>query len=509
MGYDCTLHLVDERAIERDLVPRLLGKSRKVLAFEKRESGAAALHHARKALETADANEAARAVTELAIQFSSATLPHLDARGLALSSWEYAPKKVRASSPLELGASPEVLFKDVVRSRPELAGSFPTSFDENEMTGVFIPASRIGAARRWMERHLSVLSPGDRLKLEPLERVLAAAEKHRLAYWEATDLDVAQAREELLAPAAPKEVRGRWKMPRPQTRDMICRVGDRVFLRLGDDSLAQIDIGAVPPKIERLPIDYATFVGQLEDLWLAIERRKDARPFRFRLFTHAGELAAPAVEAAPMWSGRALANVAVVGARVFARDEDAAPPTLLRWAGKSFERVPEIRPAKGANGNYVFGAARTGDGADVLVWDGDGYELVKGKLVKTFPLGARARYGGWSSAPTAGGAFHYTLDGHVFVAERGKKPRAVATKTTNVQRLAAGPGESTLLRLGDNRQAWAVALLRDGRVVGLRGKEITHADDDVHGVEWSASAGAFFAFTSEAVVALPASLFGS
>ncbi len=61
MGYDGTLHLVDERSIKEELVsssPRLLGKSRNALAFEKRKSGAVALQYARKALETADAREA-------------------------------------------------------------------------------------------------------------------------------------------------------------------------------------------------------------------------------------------------------------------------------------------------------------------------------------------------------------------------------------------------------------------------------------------------------------------
>ncbi len=506
MGYDCTLHLVDERSIKEELVPRLLGTSRKALAFEKRKSGAAALKAARKALGTAEPREAARALTELAIRFASTTLPHLDARGLAISLWEKSLKAVRAASPRALGASPEALFGEVVRVRPELSGSFPTSFEENEMTGVFIPAARVGAARKWLGRQLSVLSPGKQLQLEPLERVLAAAERHRLAYWEATDLDVGQAREELLAVTLPKEVRGRWQLPRQGAKDMVGRVGDHVFLRLGDDSLARVDIGVVPPTIERLPIDHATFVGRLDERWLTVERRKDERPFRFRLFAREGGLETRAFEAAPRWPGRALTNVGLVGGRLFGRDEDETQPTLLQWTDKNLEPVVELARAKGTRGS-VFGTARTGDEADVVVWDGDGYELVRGKLVKTFPLGA-ARFGGFSTAPAPGGAFHYTLDGRVFVAERGKKPRAVATKTRNVQRLAAGPGGGTLLRLGDNRQAWAIALLRNDRVVGLSKKAITHPDDDVHGVEWSSTADAVMVFTSEAVVALPASVFG-
>lgn len=509
MGYDCTLHLVDERAILRELVPRLLGKSRKALAFEQKKQGSARLRETREALEHADPREAARALSELAIQFASTTLPHVEARGIALSLWENAPKKARGASPVGLGASPEQLFAEVVRRRPDLAGAFPTHFDENWMTGVFIPAARIKGARAWLGKQLAALSPGERLRLEPIERVLAAAEKHRLGYWEATDLDVAQASEELLGGDAPSAPRGRWKMPRQGADRLIGRVGDQVFLRLGDDSLGRVDIGKVPPKIDRLSIDYPTFVAHIAGRWVSVERRKDARPFRFRLYLHQSGLDAPAAEAAPSWPGRALADVGAVGGRVFARDADTKPPVLLRWTGKTLEPVPKVAPARGHKGMFVFGFATTGDGADVLVWDGDGYELVGEKLVKTFPLGAVTKNGGWASAPSGDGSFHYTLDGQLFLAERRKKPRAVATKTRNVQGLAAGPDGSVLLTLGDNRQAWAVALLREGRVVGLPKKEITHQDDEVCGIEWSSTAGSLFVFTQQFVVALPPSVFAT
>ena len=76
------------------------------------------------------------------------------------------------------GASPEPLFRAIVAKRTALRGKFPRQFDENYMTGVFIPAARIGAARAWMEHHLAKLTPGERELVAPIERVLAAAEKH-------------------------------------------------------------------------------------------------------------------------------------------------------------------------------------------------------------------------------------------------------------------------------------------------------------------------------------------
>ena len=87
-------------------------------------------------------------LTELAVVFSSASLPHLEARGISLSLWQHTPKKVRALSPLALGASPEPLFRATVAKRKDPRGRFPACFDENYMTAVFIPAARICASAR-------------------------------------------------------------------------------------------------------------------------------------------------------------------------------------------------------------------------------------------------------------------------------------------------------------------------------------------------------------------------
>lgn len=146
MGYDCTLHLVDERAIRDDHVPRILGTRTKPLAFEKKPGVKKVLASMRSLLD-GDPEDAARGLTEMAVLFSSATLPHLTVRGMAISLWRHAPKKVRSKSPFGLGASPEPLFAAIVKRHPALHGKFPTAFEENYMTGVFIPSARIGDAK--------------------------------------------------------------------------------------------------------------------------------------------------------------------------------------------------------------------------------------------------------------------------------------------------------------------------------------------------------------------------
>ncbi len=512
MGFDCTLHLIDEQAIATELVPRLLGKTKKKLAaFEKSKRAAELLDGAREALRTASPDDAARALTELAIQFSAASLPHLAVRGMALSLWQHAPKKVRSRSPLGLGESPEPLFRDVVARRKELRGRFPTCFEENWMTGVFIPAKRIAAARAWMEQNLASLTPGERLVIEPIERALAAAQKYGLAYWEATDLEVRQARAELLA-EAPPDVAGRWRIA-GGPRDLVARVDEVVLARGGARALVAIDLARIPPKATRHAVDYLTFAAKRGNDWLLVECRQDQRSFRFRLFVRSKSLDAKPVDAAPDLAIRAISDVALVGGTLFGHDDDADPPRLLRHERKTFVPVAGVPPARGVpNKTFgpqrTFGIAKTTDGSEVLIWDGDGWELTSGKWKKTFALGARAT-NEWSSVPAGPTSFHYLSNRQIFLAERGKKPKRVASKLTNVMRISAGPDGSLLLRMGDNKRAWAVAAWRsDGAIAGLAEKDVLGRDASVLAIEWSESAGAIFAIGERAVVALARSRLG-
>jgi hypothetical protein len=520
MGYDCTLHLVDEAAIRRELVPRLLGTSKKMklAPFEDTKAGAKLLAKARKIVFHDDPDDAARALTELAIHFASAALPHLEARGCALSLWHHMPAKVRARSPVSLGTSPEALFSAVVAKRRELRGRFPTEFDENYMTGVFIPAKKIAAARAWMKKHLAVLSPGERLVIDPIERVLAAADEHGLAYWEATDLvrglrraPNSAAREWLAEPKP--DVVGSWTVA-SGIDSILGRQGDLVFALGDDDNLTVVDVSRKPPKVERLErIDCPSFVARVERTWFALERRKDQKPYRWRLFAHAGSLSAKAVDAAPGFGGRALAGGAVIGGEIYAHDADAAPPRLLRRSRERsnlFAPVPGVPLAKVRKSDKpVVGFARTSAGDEILVWDGDGWELAQGRLKRTFRLGIRPSYWEWSYAPAGPSSFFYLSARQIFRAERGKKPKRVASKLTNVLCVSPGPAGALLFCCGEGRRAWVVGAVRpNGTIAGLTQKQIGGSEDDVVGVEWSEAAGALYVLGRRQITAIARSKLG-
>ena len=85
MGYDCTLHLVDEKAIRDVFVPKLLGLSKSKTALDRVLKNAAKLWgEVRKGLAGRDPDEAAALVCRLAVTFSACSLPHQYERGFAL-----------------------------------------------------------------------------------------------------------------------------------------------------------------------------------------------------------------------------------------------------------------------------------------------------------------------------------------------------------------------------------------------------------------------------------------
>src|SRR3954471_11170961 len=114
MGYDCTLHLIDENAIRDSFVPRLLKRSRKETPLDRVHSTAKDLWgQVRKALREDGGDEAASMVCQLAVMFAACSLPHHYERGFALSLGEDQQRNVAARFPAELRFSPESLFTEV------------------------------------------------------------------------------------------------------------------------------------------------------------------------------------------------------------------------------------------------------------------------------------------------------------------------------------------------------------------------------------------------------------
>src|SRR5262245_16177365 len=196
MGYDCTFHLVHEKAIREEFVPKLLGELTGETRFDQvREDAAELWATVRRALveevnndgDELDAEDVATLVCQLAVMYSACSLPHHYERGLALSLW---PEDAGDALPSELAESPESLFSAVVAKHPHLKGQFPNWITGNYCTGVFVGAPRVAKVRAWVEKAIAKLDKGRQRDFRGLVAVLKTAEAKGFAYWEATDLAI-------------------------------------------------------------------------------------------------------------------------------------------------------------------------------------------------------------------------------------------------------------------------------------------------------------------------------
>lgn len=272
--------------------------------------------------------------------------------------------------------------------------------------------------------------------------------------------------------------------------DVVARVGDLLFLRSYDTTLAQIDLSKLPPVRKKTKIKYPMTVAKLDGKrWVIHCHDYSTKPIRLSVLVSSSPLVAGR-DLAKKMPGRGMQHVEVLDGRVYAHDVDADPEVLMRYAGDAFEVVTGVEKARGD----TFGKAVTGDGREVLIWDGDGYEHDGQRLRRTFALGATNV--DWSAVPAGPGAFYYLSDRKLMLATRGKKPRSVHAKAKHIMRIAPGPAESLLLQFGDNPQRWQFGVY-DGDVRGYRANKLGTQRDVLFAVEWSEKAGRIFVLTSD------------
>lgn len=182
MGFDCTLHVVDEALIRNEFVPRLLGKKRVVSAFDLRLDSRHIWHRVRKALkkkrferEFCSPKLAAILVSQFAVVYCASVLPYHYERGMCLSTRYYDKKAVK-----KYRGNPEELFGELITVYPELEGQFPQEFEQNYCTGIYIPSINV---HKLLKRFSTEYE-----NFRGLWLILKYAEQHGLAYWEGTDL---------------------------------------------------------------------------------------------------------------------------------------------------------------------------------------------------------------------------------------------------------------------------------------------------------------------------------
>ena len=453
MGFDCTLHLVDENRIRQEFVPALLREgAAPECVREAREDADALFDQVRGALAGDDPVYAARLVGQLAIVYSACFLPHRYERGVALSLWSHFDGGPPGDLPAQLCTPPDVLFAELFAQYPALAGLMPTQFDGNYCTGMYVPAPQVAEMLGWVRARLAERADGRRRPYRGLERVLEVAAERGLGYWEATDISVTQSQREWLH----RPLRAGVNLT-PWPDGMRARegfVGGGTFVVPGDSRSARIDLA--DPSLEPTvwEVDLPTDLAAVGDAEFAVLRVRDSRPYRFPVFRSSGEGAPaeiPASDGASLNFGAVFASEGELFG--IARSNAGATLHMLRDDKWAQVPMPEIEPIKaGFSKRYVFGHGQLQDGNAVLVWGTDVYERQGERWLPRWRPGFHRpeRQIELVSGPDEG--LFFLDERRLCFAPRGTSApvQKLLPEHTNVMGLAAGPSGGLLLRFGDN-----------------------------------------------------------
>lgn len=266
MGYDCTLHLVDPESLPRFVRWFLEGED--APAFQK-AFDTAGLREEILAKARQDPAAGGQALLAALLMFCSAEAPHVSSRNFCVGLWDHLERNPGdvPDGLQDPGALSEAL-RPITERHPELARHVSTGIFQNHCVGHFVPAPKVKALREHVERSVEAASLLDEKPLEQLLEVLRAAESRGLAYWEATDIRVANGHPAWLKPLGKKKAAPKASGPAvlrtqlPDTLVMILFEHDRRLLVQTVPGPVQnhvVDLRTEPPTVRAF--DAALRVG--------------------------------------------------------------------------------------------------------------------------------------------------------------------------------------------------------------------------------------------------------
>lgn len=487
MGYDCTLHLIDEDLIRREFEPKLLDIDSLETLFDKKRNDSKKLWQAgREALQSNNPEESAALICQLAVIFSAASLPYHSVRGIALALWPPdSDSRLSKNFPEDYTTSPQVLFPNIVKTYPALNGQFPTTMEGNFCTGIFIPASKVPNALAWLEKQGEKLPEGPRRRLlGELLAVLSEATSRKLAYWEGTDLPLpASAIAKPEVQSTTPVTKERFELP---TDAQSYRGGDRstlLFARSPSDSMSSVlvNISSWPPNIRPLKDVYifSAMRGAEKD-WLLYATRPGEKNLRFLRYTNdltkpedGIELTAPMPlsrtriewETGLLFGSRAILfpkaayyiDAKDVGNQQVDSELASLKKSLLQpFIQKSADSTALIQ-APGLEATQLAKSipnfVRLHDGSNVLIWNGNGYEWIDERFHMTFKMQAQdsfVRFYENMPIPTENDGFYYVSNRILFEIHRGQSPVQHLKRFKNIMQLRPGPEGALLFQEGDN-----------------------------------------------------------
>ncbi len=473
MGYDCTLHVVDEAGFARVCARVLTGKRSPTFDGALAEAGEL-VAETRRLLAT-DPPAGARALAELALAFASTETPHVACRGFALALWDEDEDVLGPAPPAKLVAPVEKLLAPVLAKYPKARGKLPRTFDGNYCVGKFVPTRHVPALLAFVEGALAALAPGDRRPYAPLVVVLRVAAARRMAYWEATDLAVSQAHAEWLTEATPApSSRGALTAPSTIGRfASVVAVAPQRRLVFEHGKLHDVSLAAWPPKVHTRPWHAVHATGTPWGTLLANVSDTCTRPFVFAYVEEPrGALHGKAL---PMGDLVAVADaVLVVGAR-------ADGVTALRADGSAQRLALPAVTGERKRGIDRFAAELGDTGSALVCWDRRAYRWDgRGTKVVALPGVLRAPFGCGAVVELPDGTLAGGFGRKLRAVARDGRQRALAP-LDNVMLVALGPDEALIVGEGDNPEGDALKIVWTGT------REIAHVPHALLGIDAEAS----------------------
>lgn len=548
MGYDCTFHVIDEEAIRNRFVPKLLEHTDEETELDQVMEEADSLwEQVRGALEGRDTEEpdeevgpeqAASLLCQLAVIFSACSLPYHYERGLAFSLWDRLDFDGAGEFPEAFAFDPEPLFGEVLEEYPAVRGQFNRWFTGNYSTGVYVPATHVPEVLDWLETKVQSFAKGDRRQFKGLRAILRTAAARKLGFWEATDLAVpmmgtAPGDPSLMTADYLHNLKGEPSQQVERTAadgevsayDWSIAGGSLVTASQETWRTSCWDLATWPPRAVHVLPEFAPYRRRLRDgRWLffsSANAKEKPRVFRPRLVgTDGSWQAVPPV----VIDGeeRSVTVGGVVGEKLIvfqpfdsyvgtSQPNLLAPPLMLDKG--NWVICPGLSPVEGrpsALAEYIEGPVcaivNLADGADLLLWDGDGYEWRSGRFELTFPLGARRAERDWTSLPSGQDGLYYLAGRHLFEAHRGQPPVAHCPAWTNIMYLFPGPQGSILVREGDNKDGDAAKLYfpQDGTFLHIEPELFD--DNEYSFVYWSQLSDRFLVQYGQEWLSVPTAL---
>ena len=278
MGWDCTLHVVDDTQLTR-FAARFVRGLHRGGAFDREFDGDELITNV-KQLIADDPETGARALGELALLYVATEMPHLYCRGFALSLWD--PAVMGTELPTHLLTGVETRLLDVTAAYPRIAGRIPAQFDGNYCVGRYVAAKHVPALLAFVEPVIA--RQLEARPYRPLLDILRVAAANNLAYWEGADIDVTNAHAEWL-PARPSPV---ITHPNPFTSPTArpCAIEGARMLVADHVALHELDLSMFPPGTithDDMQINAAAFTPW-GTTFVRMATDRTVRPFKFAYF---------------------------------------------------------------------------------------------------------------------------------------------------------------------------------------------------------------------------------